>query len=90
MAATQEWARSLKVDLAALRQYAQAVYSAINTYVKGLTPEDLERELDLSDAQLGVQTVDWVLSVLVASHLNNMAGEISCLKGLQGAQGYPF
>ena len=90
MAATQEWARAVKVELTALRQYAQAVYSAINAYVDGLAPEDLERELDLSEAQLGVQTVDWVLSALVASHINNMTGEISCLKGLQGAKGYPF
>lgn len=27
---------------------------------------------------------------LVTSHTNNMAGEISALKGIQGAKGYPF
>jgi hypothetical protein len=31
-----------------------------------------------------------MLNVLVAGHLNNMAGELSCLKGLQGLKGYPF
>jgi hypothetical protein len=90
MAATQEWARSVKVDLAALRPYARAVYAAIEAYVNGLAAEELQRELDLSAARLGVQSVDWILSALVASHINNMAGEISCLKGLQGAKGYPF
>ena len=34
--------------------------------------------------------VAWVLSALVISHLNNMAGEISALKGVQGAKGYPW
>ena len=34
--------------------------------------------------------VAWVLSALVISHLNNMAGEISALKGVQGVKGYPW
>jgi len=34
--------------------------------------------------------VAWVLSALVISHLNNMTGEMSALKGVQGAKGYPW
>ena len=34
--------------------------------------------------------VAWVLSALVISHLNNMASEISALKGVQGVKGYPW
>jgi hypothetical protein len=44
----------------------------------------------MSASGLGVRTVDWCLSALITSHINNMAGEISALKGVQGAKGYPF
>ncbi|HJW91534.1 MAG TPA: DinB family protein [Anaerolineales bacterium] len=85
-----EWARTVQVDLPAARQYAQAMYENADTYLASLSPEDLDREIDLSANGLGVQTVSWCLTALVTSHLNNMAGEISTLKGLQGARGYPF
>lgn len=90
MNATPEWARLVKVDLAAMRPYAQAVFAASDDYVAALTGNDLQREHDLNEAGLGVHSVDWILSALVIAHINNMVGEISCLKGLQGAKGYPF
>ncbi len=37
-----------------------------------------------------LESARWVLNSLVVGHLNNMAGEISVLKGLQGSKGYPF
>lgn len=90
MNATPEWARSVQVDLAAMRPYAQAVYAAGDACLASLTADDLQREHDFSEAGLGVHSTDWILSALVVAHMNNMAGEISCLKGLQGAKGYPF
>ncbi len=90
MNATPEWARSVNVDLAAMRPYAQAAYAAGDDDIASLTGNDLKREQYLSETGLGVHTVDWILSALVIAHMNNMAGEISCLKGLQGAKGYPF
>lgn len=88
--ATPEWARSVEVDVAAVGPYAEAVFAAADAYLATLSGEALTRELDLSDVGLGVHSVDWILSALVIAHINNMAGEISCLKGLQGAKGYPF
>ena len=85
-----DWARNLEVDLPIAREYAKAVYEKCNAYIAGLTEADLDRELDLTDNGLGVRTVNWCLNALVTGHTNNMAGEISVLKGLQGAQGYPF
>ncbi len=83
-------ARNLKVDLAAAREYAQAVYADIHSYVASLSDADLERDIDLSQAGLGIRSLDWCVSALITSHFNNMAGEISALKGVQGAKGYPF
>jgi hypothetical protein len=90
MNSTPEWAHSVRVDLTTARAYAQAAYTNVDAYISGLSETDLARELDLSMVGLGTQTLDWCLSALVTGHLNNMAGEISCLKGIQGAKGYPF
>jgi hypothetical protein len=85
-----EWARTVKIDLAQLRLYAQAVYAAVDAYIALLSEKDLEREIDLSDSGLGKRTLDWALHAIVIGHTNNMSGEISAAKGAQGAQGYPF
>ena len=61
---TQEWARSVTVDLDAARQYAQAVYAAVDSFIASLSEADLERELDLSSVGLGTRTLDWCLSAL--------------------------
>ena len=70
--------------------YAQTVYTTTNDYLASLTDETLSRQIDLSNVGLGQKPLSWCLNALVISHLNNMIGEISCLKGLQGAKGYPF
>lgn len=86
----EEWSRSVKVDLPALKQYAQAVYKNTTDYIGSLSDGDLSREIDLSNFGMGRQTVAWVFGNFVVGHLNNHCGEASCLKGLQGAKGYPF
>jgi len=83
------WARRVQVDLAALSNYAQAVYTATDEYLAGLTDQDLSRAVDLSSWGMGEQTLGWLLSLMVA-HVGWHIGEIACLKGLQGAKGYPF
>ncbi len=87
---TLEWARTVTVDLAAARLYAQAVYTSVDSFIGSLAEADMERELDLSSVGMGQRSLDWCLSALVTGHIHNMAGEISALKGVQGAKGYPF
>lgn len=85
-----QWARTVKVDLSALKQYAQAVYQNTDEYFASLDGIGLEREIDLSAFQLGKQTLGWFLSNIMLSHISTHCGEVACLKGLQGAKGYPF
>jgi hypothetical protein len=85
-----EWGRRLQVDLPLAKQYAQAVYQAADDYLESLSNQDLDQEVDLTEAGFGVKSVGWILSSLLLSHTNNLAGEISVLKGLQGAKGYPW
>ncbi len=84
-----EWARRVKIDQAALRSYAQAVYAATDEYLASLTDDDLDSPLDLSGLGVGQQTLGWLLSLML-SNVHWHTGEIACLKGLQGARGYPF
>ncbi len=84
-----EWAREVKIDLKAAREYAKAVYSATDQYLASLEPADLDRKLDLSESGMGEKSVAFVFSSFISSHTSNLTGEISTLKGLQGARGYP-
>jgi len=85
-----DWARRVQVDLSAAREYAQAVYKNTRDYVSSLSEEDLQRTLDLSNMGLGKQSVEAFLGNILLWHVNAHCGEVSCLKGLQGAKGYPF
>jgi len=85
-----EWARSVRVDLPAAREYAKAVYAATDHYLASLEPAALDRVLDLSKLGFGPKSAAWALSALVISHMNNMIGESAVLKGIQGAKGYPW
>jgi hypothetical protein len=38
---------------------------------------------------MGQVMLAWILSREVVAHVDNIIGEISCLKGLQGQKGYP-
>jgi hypothetical protein len=83
------WARTAKVDIGAARQYAQAVYAATDAYLAGLQEADLGEVIDVSMIGLGTMPLGAFLTILMAN-CHNHCGEISCLKGLQGLQGYPM
>ncbi len=77
----------VRVDLAAMHDYARAVSDAAQAWLGTLAPEDLERvvETPLGELQLGP-----MLEIFVVWHISAHTGEISALKGCQGARGYPF
>jgi hypothetical protein len=83
-----EWAQRVEVNLDAARNYAQAVYAATDTYLASASDDDLNRIVDLSAVGFGTQPVSFVLGLLLLN-IHNHCGEISCLKGLNGHQGYP-
>ena len=85
-----QWTRRVQVDLPGMQDYTQAVYAATDDYLSALTPEDLDQVVDLSHIGMGQVTRAWIFSRLVIGHADNICGEISCLKGIQGAQGYPI
>jgi hypothetical protein len=89
MSLSYEWGRSLQPNLAALRKFGQSALADTDAYLDQLKDADLDRMVDLSNVGLGTRCMGWVFNALVASHLSNMAGEISARKGVQGKKGYP-
>ena len=85
-----EWAQSVQVNLDAARKYARAVNAAADAYIASLTPEDLERVIDLTSIGLGTMTMAGILTQAAVTHVHDVIGEIACVKGLQGAKGYAF
>lgn len=82
----REWGSRVKVDLAAHRAYADAVFAATDAYIGSLSDADLEPILDLPLGKYSIASMLTIMQHNVLAH----TGEISCLKGLKGGKGYPF
>ncbi|MBM2811601.1 MAG: DinB family protein [Chloroflexi bacterium] len=84
-----EWAHRSKANLPGMRAYAAVVYAASDQYFGDLADADLRRPVDLSQAGYGTQTAQFVLVNGWIANVHMHCGEISCIKGLRGRQGYP-
>ncbi len=76
-----------RVDLSVLHEYAQAIAESVQGWLASLMPADLERKID---TPIGELELGQMLETFVIWHINAHCGEISALKGCQGARGYPF
>ncbi|MCL7452060.1 MAG: DinB family protein [Anaerolineae bacterium] len=83
----REYMCGLRIDLPAVHEYAQALGAAIRGWLSSMTPEDLERIVQTPAGELNLAQL---LETFVIWHINAHCGEISALKGCQGARGYPF
>jgi len=79
-----QWARLVKVNLEALNSYGQAVADSVDQMLASLTDTELTRS---AQTPFGKSTVQFLISgaIIGHTHTHNHTGEISCLKGLQGA-----
>jgi DinB superfamily len=85
-----DWGRTVRVDFDGMRKYGAAVFAATDAYVASLSDQELARPVDVSALGLGGVPLSWLISNGVLGHRFSHWGEISCLKGLQGAKGLPF
>jgi hypothetical protein len=83
----REWSWQVDFDMDAFRSYARATFDATEEYFASLSDEQLRRTVDLTLLGLGTQEIHWTLSIIVGNDFAH-AGEIACLKGLQGLKGY--
>ena len=85
-----DWAKRVKADVPQVKEYMAAVFKNTEEYVSSLAPEDLDREIDLSAAGMGKMSLGDFITMTSIIHPSNHIGEISVMKGVQGAKGYPF
>jgi hypothetical protein len=64
-------------DLSPLRAYAHEVFAATDTYLAGLSPDDVGRTVDLTRLGQGQPTVGWVISKFVVLQLAQIYGELT-------------
>lgn len=83
----REWSTQVDIDMDAFRTYARATFDATEEYFASVSDEQLRQKVDLTLLDLGTQDISWILSIIVG-HVFDHGGEIACLKGLQGMQGY--
>jgi hypothetical protein len=81
-----EWGNRVQVDGAAMHDYAEAVFAAIDDLLAGMEDGDLEREVDYG---FGTYSAAWGFNIMLLNTFSH-TGEIAVLKGLQGLKGYPM
>ena len=79
-----EWARTMRMDLPTFRECAKAVYAQTDEYLAGIQASDLDDEMQV----FGRPFTRAGFLTLMLGHVYEHAGEIACLKGLQGGKGY--
>jgi DinB superfamily len=84
------WGRGVRVDVKALDRYAAAVARSTDEFIASLSPDDLDRMIDLSTFGFGQRPLGWVLGAGVLGHVLSHWGEVSALKGMQGRKGFPL
>jgi hypothetical protein len=86
----EDWFRSAIVEVQPMLAYAAEVFSRTEEFVAGTDDAFLTNRIDLSDMGLGEKPLADVIMLLVVQHCDNLAGEISAVKGVFGLKGYPF
>lgn len=79
--------KDVQVDLHDLHARTKNIIVLTKDWLSSLTPADLDVELD---SAIGIINVGKMIEAYIIWHINVHCGEISCLKGCQGAKGYPW
>ncbi len=80
-------ARAMQTTPADLAEYAAKVFAKTDAYVASLSDADLDREVEIFGNKM---PIGGALGGLLLANTFAHVGEISALKGLSGAKGYPF
>jgi len=77
----------VQVDLADLHARTKNIKIRIKNWLSSLTPADLDVNFE---STIGTINVGQMITAYIIWHINVHCGEISLLKGCQGAKGYPW
>lgn len=84
-----DWYRTVRVDMAALRADAAAVWAATDAWIGSLDTAAVGEPVDMTPF-MGTVPLATAVTIFVVGHANNHAGEIAALTGVHGVRGYPF
>jgi hypothetical protein len=76
------------IDWQALHEYGRAMCELVVKTVDALTEDDLRRRVFMGEGFGGVWDGIDVIRLTVGRHVWMHGGEIACLKGFQGLDGY--
>jgi len=79
--------QDVQVELSDLHKRAGGLRKAYMDWLSSLTPADLDMELKTT---IGPLNLGKTVELYVVWHINVHCGEISAIKGCQGAKGYPW
>mgnify|MGYP001104908383 CR=1 FL=1 len=79
--------KAVQVDILDMHERTKNLRKLTSEWLSTLTPEDLEVEVE---SNIGTINVGQMIEAYIIWHINVHCGEISCLKGCQGAKGYPW
>ncbi len=82
-----DWS-AVQVDWKALRGYGRAVHEDVFRHIKALVSDHLELRVDMTPYGLGVWKGIDIFDLHGIDHPRLHGGEIACLKGMQGLEGY--
>jgi hypothetical protein len=82
-----DWGKSYTMDYAKFKDYTDAVFANTDKYLAGVSESELQAK---TQTPIGEQTKEWIVSVLLGTHLPQHTGEIAALKGVHGLKGLPF
>jgi hypothetical protein len=77
----------VQVDLPDLHGRTKNIKTRIKNWLSSLTPADLDVNIE---SAIGTINVGKMITAYIIWHINVHCGEISLLKGCQGAKGYPW
>ena len=79
--------KRVKIPVASVLSYEQVIRAAADSYLAGLTAEELDRQVDFFGNMVPVSEI--LMSHIIV-HIANHTGEIAAVKGMQGIKGLPF
>ena len=82
------WATEMRMDLPAFRNYAAAIRETVESWLERITPDLLERDVDMTQFGLGIWNGLDIFNLHV-HHPRIHGGEIACIKGMLGAHAWP-
>ena len=70
-----DWAKRVQIDMPALRAFGKAVFANTESYIAALTPEELDRKIDLTSWGMGVVPLGFFIGGIITAMVTPFDGD---------------